>query len=67
MTDLTAAFARDMIGLRQARLTPADYDQLARLIFDYAVCAYSGSLQPTSAAVRLPMKPKAGPKANLSE
>lgn len=60
MTDLTAAFARDMIGLRQARLTPADYDQLARLIFDYAVCAYSGSLQPTSAAVRQWAAPYAG-------
>jgi 2-methylcitrate dehydratase PrpD len=52
MTDLSSAFADFLIDLRSAPLDQTDTDQLARLIFDYAVCAYSGSVQPSSVALR---------------
>jgi 2-methylcitrate dehydratase PrpD len=52
MTNLSADFATQIIEFRQGTLTDGDIEQLSRLIFDYVVCAYSGSQQPASAAMR---------------
>ena len=51
VTDLTSFFAGEMLAYRDASLTAADFEQTSRLLFDYAVCAYSGSQQPVSLAI----------------
>jgi 2-methylcitrate dehydratase PrpD len=51
MADLTRAFADDMVALRSAELGERDVDQINRLLFDYAVCAYSGTEQAASVAM----------------
>jgi 2-methylcitrate dehydratase PrpD len=51
MADLSAAFARDITSFRTAEIDDRDFDQLCRLLFDYAVCAYSGAEQPASLSV----------------
>ncbi|MBN8956303.1 MAG: MmgE/PrpD family protein [Rhizobiales bacterium] len=51
MADLTHAFAVDMMRLRSAVLGDRDFDQMCRLLFDYAVCAYSGLRQSASISI----------------
>jgi 2-methylcitrate dehydratase PrpD len=51
MTDLSAKFAARIMGLEAAALDAADREQIARLLFDVAACAYGGSRQATVAAL----------------
>jgi 2-methylcitrate dehydratase PrpD len=51
MADLTRAFADDMMDLRVAKIGDREFDQLCRLLFDYSVCAYSGTEQGASASM----------------
>lgn len=51
MTDLTHMFAGDMMAIRAADIGGRDFEQLCRLLFDYAVCAYSGTAQPASVSM----------------
>lgn len=60
MTDLSSDFATRMNGIRGADLTSKDFEQIARLLFDYAACAYSGSQQSSSVALRRWAKPYDG-------
>lgn len=52
MADLTLAFAQDMMDLRTAEIGDRDFDQICRLLFDYSVCAYSGTEQAASVSMR---------------
>ena len=51
MTDLTRAFADEITAFRTIEIADADFDQLCRLLFDYAVCAYSGIQQSASVSI----------------
>ena len=46
------AVAGRVLGITPDSLSDADYEQLARLIFDYAGCAYSGTAQPAGRGMR---------------
>jgi 2-methylcitrate dehydratase PrpD len=50
-SDLTLAFANDILAYRDFNLEDADFEQLGRLLLDYAVCAYSGTQQPASSTI----------------
>lgn len=60
MTDLTALFAARILEIRVSKLSARDYEQVARLLFDFAVCAYSGSQQSSAVALRRWAKPYDG-------
>ena len=47
MPDPSSTFGDLIVGLREVRLARADTEQLAHLLFDYAACSYSGTLQPS--------------------
>ncbi len=51
MTDLSAEFAAQILAIDPAALTAADREQISRLLFDVAACAYGGTSQPTVAAL----------------
>lgn len=52
MADLTRPFADDMMSLRAAKIGDDDFDQICRLLFDYSICAYSGTEQVASISMR---------------
>ena len=54
------AVAGRVLGITPDSLSDADYEQLARLIFDYAGCAYSGTAQPAGRGMRAWAKTYAG-------
>jgi 2-methylcitrate dehydratase PrpD len=60
MTDLSSAFAARMMKLGDAEFNEGDYEQVARLLFDYVACAYSGSQQSSASALRRWAKPYSG-------
>jgi 2-methylcitrate dehydratase PrpD len=60
MTDLSAEFAAQMLAIDAAALTSADRDQLGRLLFDVAACAYGGTRQSTVEALVRWAQPYAG-------
>lgn len=49
--DLTRAFADEMMVFRDVEVDDQDFDQICRLLFDFAICAYSGTEQPTSQSI----------------
>ena len=49
--DLSAAFAARILAIDHAALDAADREQLARLVFDVATCAWGGTRQETVAAL----------------
>lgn len=60
MADLSSEFASRMTGIRGTDLATKDFEQVARLLFDYAGCAYSGSQQSSAVALRRWAKPYDG-------
>lgn len=51
MGDLSAIFADRIIAIKPEALDRADYEQVARLLFDAAGCAYGGTQQQTVSAL----------------
>lgn len=51
MTDLSEALAARVLAIDAADLDAADHEQIARLLFDVAACAYGGTRQATVAAI----------------
>src|SRR5262245_8445937 len=51
MSDLSARFADRILAMEGTALDAADREQIARLLFDVAACAYGGTRQETVAAL----------------
>ena len=51
MTDLSEAFAARILAIDGSALDAPDHEQIARLLFDVAACAYGGTRQATVAAI----------------
>lgn len=60
MADLSSDFAARMNGIQSVDLSSKDFEQVARLLFDFAACAYSGSQQSSAVALRRWAKPYDG-------
>lgn len=50
--DLSSQFATRILSVGSRHPSSADFEQIERLVFDFAACAYSGSKQSTSGALR---------------
>ena len=51
MADLSTTFAERIFAIEPAALKRTDYEQVARLLFDAAACAYGGTQQQTVSAL----------------
>jgi 2-methylcitrate dehydratase PrpD len=49
--NLTSDFADDIVAFREATIADSDFEQIGRLLFDYAICAYSGTQQQASVSM----------------